>query len=185
MLREQPTTDHDGTAAAAPSDLAEAAEALAPACTQGEAARAMEREQPTADHDLAEVAETPASACAQDNKSDGEQPRSPRRPRARLPSRLLGGNDATRRDTAKGGKKAAKNSPHAASPTRLAGFSTLRRLRAARPATPNAPKTSTVNCWAAARVGHSQWEYASTDLRTYACGPRRATNTAGLPADAR
>jgi len=70
----------------------------------------MEREQPTADHDLAEVAETPASACAQDNESDGEQPRSPRRLRARLSSRLLGGNDATRRDTAKGGKKAAKKS---------------------------------------------------------------------------
>ena len=99
----------------------------------------MEREQP-------EVAETPASACAQDNESDGEQPRSPRRPRARLPSRLLGGNDATRRGTAKGGKKAPKKfpGPHAASPTRLAGFSTLRRLRAARPATPHAPKT--VNC---------------------------------------
>ena len=114
----------------------------------------MLREQPTADHHLAEVAETPSPACAQDNESDGEQPRSPRRPRARLPSRLLGGNDATRRDTAKGGKKAAKNSPHAASPTRLAGFSTLRRLRAARPATPHAPKT--VNCWAAARGPYSR-----------------------------
>ena len=114
----------------------------------------MLREQPTADPDLAEVAETPSPACAQDNESDGEQPRSPRRPRARLPSRLLGGNDATRRDTAKGGKKAAKNSPHAASPTRLAGFSTLRRLRAARPATPHAPKT--VNCWAAARGPYSR-----------------------------
>ena len=109
----------------------------------------MEREQP-------EVAETPASACAQDNESDGEQPRSPRRPRARLPSRLLGGNDATRRGTAKGGKKAPKKfpGPHAASPTRLAGFSTLRRLRAARPATPHAPKT--VNCWAAARGPYSR-----------------------------
>ena len=114
----------------------------------------MLREQPTADQDLAEVAETPSPACAQDNESDGEQPRSPRRPRARLPSRLLGGNDATRRGTAKGGKKAAKNSPHAASPTRLAGFSTLRRLRAARPATPHAPKT--VNCWAAARGPYSR-----------------------------
>ena len=109
----------------------------------------MEREQP-------EVAETPSPACAQDNESDGEQPRSPRRPRARLPSRLLGGNDATRRDTAKGGKKAPKKfpGPHAASPTRLAGFSTLRRLRAARPATPHAPKT--VNCWAAARGPYSR-----------------------------
>ena len=141
MLREQPTTDHNGTAAVAPSDLAEAAEA-APACTQGEAARAMEREQPTADHDLAEVAEAPAPACAQDNESDGAQPRS--KLARRLSSRLHIGNDATRRDTAKGGKEAAKNSPHAASPTRLAGFSTLRRLRAARPATPHAPKT--VNC---------------------------------------
>ena len=82
----------------------------------------MEREQP-------EVAETPASACAQDNESDGSQPRS--KLARRLSSRLHIGNDATRRDTAKGGKKAAKNSPHAASPTRLAGFSTLRRLRAA------------------------------------------------------
>ena len=59
---------------------------------------------------LPQVAEAPAPACAQDNESDGEQPRSPRRPRARLPSRLLGGNDATRRDTAKGGRKAAKKS---------------------------------------------------------------------------
>ena len=34
MVKVQPTTDHDGVAAAAPSDLAEAAEAPAPACTQ-------------------------------------------------------------------------------------------------------------------------------------------------------
>ena len=34
MAKVQPTTDHDGVAAAAPSDLAEAAEAPAPACTQ-------------------------------------------------------------------------------------------------------------------------------------------------------
>ena len=34
MVKVQPTTDHNGVAAAAPSDLAEAAEAPAPACTQ-------------------------------------------------------------------------------------------------------------------------------------------------------
>ena len=67
----------------------------------------MER-QPTADHDLAEVAEAPAPACAQDNESDGAQPRS--KLARRLSSRLHIGNDATRRDTAKGGKKAAKKS---------------------------------------------------------------------------
>ena len=68
----------------------------------------MLREQPTTDHDLAEVAEAPAPACAQDNESDGEQPR--RKLARRLSSRLLGGNDATRRDTAKGCRKAAKKS---------------------------------------------------------------------------
>ena len=68
----------------------------------------MEREQPTADRDLAEVAEAPAPACAQDNESDGAQPRS--KLARRLSSRLHIGNDATRRDTAKGDKKAAKKS---------------------------------------------------------------------------
>ena len=68
----------------------------------------MLREQPTADHDLAEVAEAPAPACAQDNESDGAQPRS--KLARRLSSRLHIGNDATRRDTAKGDKKAAKKS---------------------------------------------------------------------------
>ena len=68
----------------------------------------MVKVQPTTDHDLAEVAEAPAPACAQDNESDGEQPR--RKLAWRLSSRLLGDNDATRRDTAKGGRKAAKKS---------------------------------------------------------------------------
>ena len=54
--------------------------------------------------------------------------------------------------------------PHAVAATRLAGCaSTLRRLRAARPATPHAKNCELLG---AARVGHSQWEYASTDLRT-------------------
>ena len=42
MVKVQPTTDHDGVAAAAPSDLAEVVEAPAPACTQEHESDGME-----------------------------------------------------------------------------------------------------------------------------------------------
>ena len=63
---------------------------------------------------------------------------------------------ASRRRAADSGRERhCLHDPHAVAATRLARRdSTLRRLRAARPATPHAPKT--VNCWAAARGPYSR-----------------------------